>query len=216
MVGINSTVSSHKLNIFPTAKLVRHKVRRFHPTRHQIIQTEVEYLLRAGFIREVKCPEWVANVVVVPKKGGKWRVCVDYIDLNEVCPKDIFPLWRIDQIVDVATRYWILSSLDSFSGYHEIPMHPPDTEKRAFIMSQGLQCYNVMPFGLKNVRATYQRLVTKIFRPLLGETMEAYINDMLVKSKKHFDHTKHLQKAFGLLRKYNMKLNPLKCVFGVS
>ena len=73
-----------------------------------------------------------------------------------------------------------------------------------------------MPFGLKNVGVTYQRLVTKIFRPLLGETMEVYIDDMLVKSKKRFNHTKHLQEAFELLRKYNIKLNPLKCAFGVS
>ena len=73
-----------------------------------------------------------------------------------------------------------------------------------------------MPFGLKNVEATYQRLVTKLFRPLLGKTMEVYIDDMLVKSKKHFDNTKHLQEVFELLRKYNMKLNPLKCAFGVS
>ena len=86
MVGINPTVASHKLNIISTAKPVRHKVRRFHPDHHQIIQTEVDKLLRAGFIREVKCPKWLANVVVVPKKGGKWRVCIDYIDLNEACP----------------------------------------------------------------------------------------------------------------------------------
>ena len=106
--------------------------------------------------------------------------------------------------------------MDAFSEYHQIPMHPPDAEKTTFITSHGLYCYNVMPFGLKNVGATYQRLVTKIFRPLLGETMEVYIDDTLVKSKKHFDHTKHLQEAFELLHKYNMKLNPLKCVFGVS
>ena len=91
MVGINPTVASHKLNIISTAKLVRHKVRRFHPDHHQIIQTEVYTLLRAGFIREAKYPEWLANIVVVPKKGGKWRVCIDYTDLNEACPKDSFP-----------------------------------------------------------------------------------------------------------------------------
>ena len=106
--------------------------------------------------------------------------------------------------------------MDAFSGYHQIPMHPPDAEKTTFITSHGLYCYNVMPFGLKNAGATYQRLVTKIFRPLLGETMEVYIDDTLVKSKKSFDHTKHLQEAFELLHKYSMKLNPLKCAFGVS
>ena len=95
-------------------------------------------------------------------------------------------------------------------------MHLPGVEKMAFITPRGLYCYDVMPFGLKNVGATYQRLVTKILQPLLGNTMEAYIDDMLVKSKEHFDHTKHLQEAFELLRRYDMKLNPLKCAFKVS
>ena len=95
-------------------------------------------------------------------------------------------------------------------------MHLLDVEKTDFNSPQGLYCYNVMLFGLKNVGVTNQRLVTKIFRLLLGETMEVYIDDMLVKSKTRFDHTKHLQEAFELLRKYNMKLNPLKCAFRVS
>ena len=177
---------------------------------------EVDNLFRASFIKEVKYPEWLANVVVVPKKGGKWRVCIDYTDLNEACLKDSFPLPRIDQIVDAAVGHRILSFLDAFSRYHKIPMHLPDVEKVTFIASHRLFYYNVMPFGLKNARATYQRLVTKIFRPLLGETMEVYIDDMLVKSKERFNYTNHLQEAFELYRRYNTKLNPLKCAFGVS
>ena len=125
MVGINSTMTFYKLNIIPMAKPVKQKVRRFHLARHQIIQTEVDNLLRAGFIKEVKYLEWLANVVVVPKKGGKWRVYVDYIDLNEACLKDRFPLQRIDQIVDAIVGHEILSFLDAFSGCHQIPMHPP-------------------------------------------------------------------------------------------
>ena len=95
-------------------------------------------------------------------------------------------------------------------------MHPPNSKKMAFITPHGLYNYNMMPFGMKNVGTTYQRLVTKIFRPLLGNTMEAYIDDMLVKFKERFDHVGHLQEAFKLLRRYDMKLNPLKCAFGVS
>ena len=188
MFGINPTVASHKLNIISTTKPVRQKVRRFHPDLHQIIQTEVDNLLRVGFMREVKYPEWLANVVVVPKKGGKWRVCTDYTDLNEACPNYSFPLPPIDRIVDSAARYGILSFLDAFFRYHHIPKHPPDAEKTVFITPHGLYCYIVMPFGLKNAGATYQRLVTEIFRPLLGSTMEAYIEDMLVKSRERFDH----------------------------
>ena len=163
MVGINPTVASHKLNIIPTARPMRQKVRCFHPDHHQIIQTEVDNLLKVGFIKEVKYLEWLANVVVVPKKKGKWRVCVDYIDLKKACPNDSFPLPCIDQIVEASAKHGILSFLDAFSGYHQIPMHLPDVEKTAFITPHGLYCYDVMPFGLKNDGVTYQRLVTKIF-----------------------------------------------------
>ena len=216
MTRIDPMLASHKLNVIPSTKPVRQKVRCFHSDYYQIIQTEVDNLLRSGFVREVKYPKWLANVVVVPKKDGKWRVCVDYTDLNEACLKDNFPLPRIDHIVDASSGHGMLSFLDAFSGYHHIPMHPPDGEKMAFITPHGLYCYNVMPFGLKNAGATYQRLVTKIFQPLIGKTMEVYIDDMFVKSKERTDHTKHLQETFELLRTYNMKLDPLKCVVGVD
>ena len=95
-------------------------------------------------------------------------------------------------------------------------MHPPDAEKTTFITPHRLYCYNVMSFGLKNARASYQRMVTKIFRPLIGKSMEVYIDDMLVKSKECLDHTRHLQETFELLRRHNLKLNPLKCTFEVN
>ena len=193
MVGIDPTLASHKLNIIASMKPVRQRVMRFHLDSHQIIQTEVDNLLSVGFIKEVKYPEWLVNIAVVPKKGGKWRVCVNYTDLNEACPKDRFPFPRIDQIVDASAEHEMLSFLDAFSGYHRIPMHPPDEEKTTFITLHGLYCYNVMLFSLNIVGATYQRLVTKIFWPLMGKTMEVYIDNMLFKSKEHPDHTNHLQ-----------------------
>ena len=216
MVGISPIHASHKLNVISSARLIRQRVRRSHPDHHQVIQAKVDNILKAGFIREVKYPEWLANVAVVPKKWGKWRVCVDYTDLNDACPKDNFPLPRIDHIVDASARHGMLSFLDAFSGYHQIPMHPLGIKKTYFITPHGLFCYNVMPFGLKNARATYQRLVTKMFRPLLEKNMEVYVDDMLVKSKERSDHTTHLQQAFKLLRAYGMKLNPTKCLFRVS
>ena len=216
MPGISPVHASHKLNVAPSAKPVRQKVIRFHQDRHSIIQAEIDNLLHNGVIIAVRYPEWLANVVVVPKKGNKWRVYVDYMDLNDTCPKDSFPLPCIDQIVDASAGHGMLSFLDAFSGYHQIPMHPPDAENTFFITPHGLYCYNVMPFGLKNAGATYQRLVTKMFRPFLCSTMEVYIDDMLVKSKQCPDHTTHLQQAFDLLQEYGMKLNPLKCAFGVS
>ena len=133
MVRISPTVASHKLNVLPTTKPVMQRVRRFHPDRRQIIQTEVDNLLAVGFIREVKYPKWLATVVVVPKKGGKCCLCVDYSDLNETCPKDSFPLPRIDKIMDAIAGHGILSFLDAFSRYHQIPRHPPDAKKMTFI-----------------------------------------------------------------------------------
>ena len=176
----------------------------------------MDKLLEAGFIIEVDYPDWLANVVVVPKKEGKWRVCVDYTNLNNACPKDSFPLPQIDQIVDSTAGQGMLSFLDAFSGYHQIPMSSADEEKIAFITPHGLYCYKVMSFGLKNVGATYQRLMTKIFKPLVGRTVEVYIDDIMVKSKTREEHVLHLQEVFHLLRKYDMKLNPSKCAFGVS
>ena len=130
--------------------------------------------------------------------------------------KDNLPLPRIDQIVNASVGHGMLSFLDPFSGYHQIPMHPLGTEKIAFITPHRLFCYEVMSFGLKNVRATYQRLVTKMFRPLLGKTIEAYIDDMLVKSKERPNHIEHMQETFEHLRTYDMKLNPSKCALRVS
>ena len=131
-------------------------------------------MIEAGFIGEVNYLDWLANVVVVPKKEGKWRMCVDYTNLNNACPKDSFPLPRINQIVDSTTGQGMLSFLNTFSKYHQIPMSPADEEKTAFITPHDLYCYKVMPFGLKNVGATYQRLITKIFKPLVGRTVEVY------------------------------------------
>ncbi|RVW20979.1 Transposon Ty3-G Gag-Pol polyprotein [Vitis vinifera] len=155
-------------------------------------------------------------MVVVPKKERKWQVCVDYTNLNNACLKDSFPLPRIDQIVDSTAGQGMLSFLYAFFGYHQIPMTPADEEKIAFITPHELYCYKIMPFGLKNVDATYQRLMTKIFKPLVGRTVEVYIDDIVVKSKTREDHVHHLQEVFHLLRRYDMKLNPSKCAFGVS
>lgn len=155
MTGIHPVVASYRLNTLTSSRPVRQKVWRFHPDRQKVIQDEVEKLLEAGFIREVEYSKWLANVVVVPKKEGKWRVCVDYTNLNDACPKDSFPLPRNDQIVDATVGHGMLSFLDTFSGYHQIPMAPEDEEKIVFVTPQGLYCYKVMSFGLKNAWATY-------------------------------------------------------------
>ena len=119
-------------------------------------------------------------------------------------------------MVDATAGYEVLTFLDAYSGYNQILMHPPDQEKTSFVTSQGTYCYKVMPFGLKNDGATYQRLVNKMFRKQIGHTMEVYIDDMVVKSKKAEDHMGDLTETFEVLRQYRMKLNPAKWSFGVA
>ncbi|CAL9026207.1 unnamed protein product, partial [Prunus brigantina] len=143
-------------------------------------------------------------------------MCQDYTNLNKACPKDSFSLPRIDQLVDATAGHELLSFMDAYSGYNQIFMHPTDREHTAFITDRGLYCYNVMPFGLKNAGATYQRLVNKIFAELIGTSMEVYVDDMLVKSRTANDHLRNLSLMFGKLKQYNMRLNTSKCAFGVA
>jgi hypothetical protein len=216
MPGIRPEEIVHVLNVNPGAKPVKQKRRKFAPERVEAIIMEVEKLLKAQFIEEVHYPEWLANVVLVKKSNGKWRMCVDFIDLNKACPKDSFPLPRIDALVDSTSGYGLLSFMDVFSEYNQILMHPQDQEKTAFITDRGLYCYKVIPFGLKNAGATYQQLVNKMFQAQIERNMEVYVDDMLVKSKESRDHIRDLHEAFATLKQYGMKLNPAKCAFRVS
>ena len=124
---------------------------------------EVNKLLLANFFREVYYLEWLANIIMVKMANGKWRMCVDFTDLNNACAKDSFPLPRINQLVDSMARHKLLTFMDTFSGYNQIQMAEDDQEKTTFITSQELYYYRVMPFDLKNAGATYQRLVNQMF-----------------------------------------------------
>ncbi|KAL5550933.1 hypothetical protein UlMin_001109 [Ulmus minor] len=141
------------------------------------------------------------NVVLVKKANGNWRVCVDFTDLNRACPNDSFPLPRIDQLVDATAGHELLSFMDAYSGYNQIRMHEEDQEHTAFLTNQGLYCYKVMLFGLKNAGATYQRLVNKMFKDQIGKTMEVYVDDMLVK-RKDFIWTADCEQSFQELKSY--------------
>uniref|UniRef100_A0A2N9HK66 Uncharacterized protein n=1 Tax=Fagus sylvatica TaxID=28930 RepID=A0A2N9HK66_FAGSY len=214
--GVSPDLACHSLNISGDAKPISQKRRKLAPERAEIVAKEVERLLEANAIRSVQYPTWLSNTVVVRKKNGKWRVCVDFTDLNRACPKDPFPLPRIDQLVDSASGHERMSFLDAFQGYHQIPMAHSDQEKTAFITPKGVYCYRVMPFGLKNAGATYQRMVTGMFGHLIGNTVEAYIDDMLIKSKKKTSYVEDLREVLEILRATKLRLNATKCLFGVS
>ena len=153
----------HKLNVLSSIPQVRQEKREFAQEWDKAIAEEVQKLLKADFIWEVYYPDWLANVIMVKKANGKWRMCVDFTNLNKACPKDSYPLPRIDTLVDSIARNQLLSFMDAFSGYNQIKMEEADQEKTSFVTSQGLFCYKVMSFGLKNAGATYQRLMNKMF-----------------------------------------------------
>ena len=145
------------------------KKRVFALERDKAIAEEVRKLLEANFIREVYCLKRLANVVIVKKANGKWRMCVDFTNLNKACPKDSYPLPRIDLLVDSMVGHQLLRFMDANSGYNQIKLDEGDQEKTSFVTSQGLFCYKVMPFGIKNAVAAYQRLVNKMFAQQMCE-----------------------------------------------
>ncbi|KAM2065822.1 hypothetical protein ACFX1T_042365 [Malus domestica] len=225
MPGISPDVICHRLSIDPKIKPVRQKRISYDAERYEAMKAEVEKLKGIGFVREVNYPTWVANVVLVKKNQTKeslllqkvlWRMCVDYTDLNKGCPKDSFPLPLIDRLIDSTAGCELLSFMDAYSGYNQILMNPSDQEHTAFTTDRGLYCYKVMPFGLKNAGATYQRLVNSMFAEQIGKSMEVYVDDMLVKSKHADQHITNLSETFTILKRYRMRLNPNKCAFGVG
>ena len=216
MPGIDEQVIEHSLNVDPTKKPIQHKRQVFAAEWNKAVMEKVEKLLVARFIREVYYLEWLANVFMVKKSNRKWRMCVDFTDLNNACPEDSFPFPRIDQLIDSTAGHELQTFMDAFSSHNQILMKKEDQEKTAFVTSQGLYCYKVMPFELKNADATYQRLVNHMFSKQIGRNMEVYMDDTLVKSNEDKTHLEDLQKTFDTLRRYRMRLNPAKYVFGVS
>ncbi|XP_072094127.1 uncharacterized protein [Arachis hypogaea] len=216
MPGIDPKIISHHLAVKAEARPVAQRRRKMSAERAEEVARQTASLLEAGFIREVDYSTWLSNVVLVKKHNGKWRMCVDYTDLNKACPKDCFSLPNIDALVDAATGYRYLSFMDAYSGYNQIPMHRPDEDKTAFITPGGTFCYKVMPFGLKNAGATYQRLMNRIFHDLIGKTVEVYVDDILAKTTRPDDLLSDLASVFASLRQHGMRLNPLKCAFAME
>ena len=142
-------------------------------------------------------------------------MCVDFTDLNKAYPKDTFLISRINQLVDVTVGHPRMSFLDAFQGYHQIPLALNDQEKTAFVTPIGNYYYKVMPFGLKNAGSTYQRMMMRMFEPQLDKSIEASIDDMVVKSKVVSEHVGDLRDIFEILRKHKLRLNASKCSFGV-
>jgi hypothetical protein len=148
------------------------------------VKKEIEKMLEAGFIRPCRYAEWISSIVPVQKKDGRWRVCVDFRDLNRATLKDEYPMHIVETMINAAAGNKILSFMDGNAGYNQIFMAPEDIHKTAFRVPgvMGLFKYVVMTFGLKNAIATYQRAMNYIYHDLIGKLVEIYIDDVVVKS----------------------------------
>jgi hypothetical protein len=216
MTGVPRELAEHALQIIPGSKPVRQAMRCFGDEKHRAIAKEISKLLKAGFIKEVIHTKWVANPMLVPKKNTKvMRMCVDYTGLNKACPKDPFPLPCIDQVIDSTAGSELLCFLDAYLCYHQIKMKESDHLATSFVTPYGRYYYVTMPFDLKNAGATYQRTMQKCLAEQIGCNIHAYMEDITFMSKKQYDLIADLRETFNNLRKYNMMLNPTKCVFGV-
>ena len=163
--GVPREVIEHHLAVCPHARPIKQKVRKQALERQEFITEEIRKLEVVGLVRGVLLLMWLANPVVVHKAKRKWRLCIDYTDINKACPKDPFPLPRINQIVDSTAGCDLLSFLDAYSGYHQIFMTKEDEEKTTFITPCGTYCFLRMPFGLKSASSTFARAVQIGFEP---------------------------------------------------
>jgi hypothetical protein len=183
------------------------------------VKEEVDRLLQAGFIQPCRYVDWVSNIVPVEKKNmGKIQICVDFRNLNRATPKDEYPMPFADLWMDSASGNKVISFLDSNVGYNQIFIVKEDVNKTAFHCPGFISLFEwvVMTFGLKNASATYQRAMNLIFHDLLIVLMEVYIDDIVVKLVGFKEHMADLKLSLERIKKYGLRMNPLKCAFGVT
>jgi hypothetical protein len=215
LVGVSHSVIEHSLGIDASMRPKKQRLRKMSDEKIEATKAEVHRLLEANFIEPVAYPMWLANVVMVQKKSGKWRTCIDFTSLNKACPKDNFPLPRIDKIVDSAAGCEFMSLLDCFSGYHQIYMKEEDKVSTSFITPFGMYCFIRMLEGLKNAGSTFSRLTKIVLESQIGRNIFMYVDDIVVASKSKEDHMADLVETFANMRDARLHLNPEKCVFGV-
>jgi hypothetical protein len=216
LYGVNKDIIEHSLNVDPSFRPRKQRLRKMSEDKAEGARNEVKRLLSASVIREVTYPEWLANTVMVKKANGKWRMCIDFIDLNKACLKDEFPLPRIVSLVDAPASSELMSLLDCYSGYHQIWMKKEDEPKTSFITPSGTYCYLWMPEGLKNAEGSFSRMTDKVLHSQIGRNVLTYVDEIIVKSTKQENHISDLQETFANFRQAGLKLNPEKCVFGVK
>src|SRR6266516_2250114 len=196
-------------------KPIKQKARRLSVKEKEIEKEHIEEMLKKEIIRKLKSP-WSSPVVFVPKKGGEIRFCIDYRKLNKVTKKDNHPLPRIDEMLDKFEGSQWFSSIDLASAYWQVEMNEKDIEKTAFITSEGLYESLVMPFGLCNALATFQRLMHEVLGNLIYTKAPVYLDNIIIHLKTFEQHLKDIEEVFGKLREAKLMSKESKCEFCAS
>jgi hypothetical protein len=215
LVGVSRSIIKHSLGIDPSVRPKKKRLCKMSDEKTEATKAEVHCLLEANFIEPVTYPTWLANVVMVQKKSGKWRMCIDFTSLNKACPKDNFLLPRIDKIVDSVAWCEVMSLLDCFSGYHQIYMKEKDKASTSFITPFDTYCFIRMPEDLKNAGSTFSRLTKTVLERQFGRNIITYVDDIVVARKSKENHLADLAETFANMRHARLRPNPEKCVFGV-
>ena len=213
--GVDPEICKHTIPTRDESKPRKQRPYTYNDTFARKIKEEIDKLLEADFIYEIEHTEWVSPIVVVPKKNGKLRVCVNLKQVNAATIRDNYPLPMTDHVIERVAGKAAYSFLDGFSGYNQVSIDPKDQYKTAFATEWGIYAYRVMPFGLTNAPATFQRLMAHAFRAYLRDFLEIFMDDLCVHSNERMDHIDHLKLIFVKCRLYRICLNPEKCKFMV-
>jgi hypothetical protein len=215
LAGVIRTIIEHSLGINSSVRSRKQKLWKMSDEKTEAAKAKVHHLLEEKFIKPIAYPTWLANFIMVQKKNGEWRMCIDFTNLNRACPKDNFPLPWIDKIVDSAAGCEVMSLLDCLSGYHQIYMKEEDKANTSFITPFGRYCFVRMPKGLKNVRSTFSWLTKRILKDQMDHNIFTYVDDIVVASKSKEVHLSGLAETFANMHEAQLRLNPEKCIFGV-
>lgn len=203
----------HSIPLLPGVKPVNVKPYRYSPSQKDEIERQIQEMLENGIIRPSQSP-FASPVILVKKKDGSWRFCVDYKQLNNITVKNKYPLPVVDELLDELHGATWFTKLDMRSGYHQIRLVPNDEPKTTFRTHSGHWKFRVMPFGLTNAPATFQSLMNTIFQPLLRKCVLVFVDDILIYSPTLETHLEHLQEVFTILNQHQLLLKRSKCSFG--